>query len=317
MSDATRSVLHEVMVSTHLHYQFGHYLIESQLQEQQTVSIAKAGIITTLNARTSILAAANPIGSKYDREQTVTKNIDLPPTLISRFDLLYLVLDQVDESIDRRLAQHLVGLYLEDAPLHGSGQDILPLDELAAYITYARSKIHPSITEAAGEELVKCYVTLRKAGEDPRSSEKRITATTRQLESMIRLSEAHARMRFSSLVELEDVQEAFRLMREAINTSARDPTTGEIDMGLLDTGIGRAQRRLRTDMRKEILNLIDGPGGVRGVKWADAYKRLEGQSSIRVTPTDFQEVIKELEQEGYVKVVGERERRVLRRVEGA
>lgn len=134
---------------------------------------------------------------------------------------------------------------------------------------------------------------------------------------MIRLSEAHARMRFSSLVELEDVQEAFRLMREAINTSARDPTTGEIDMGLLDTGIGRAQRRLRTDMRKEILNLIDGPGGVRGVKWADAYKRLEGQSSIRVTPTDFQEVIKELEQEGYVKVVGERERRVLKRVEGA
>ncbi|CAL1709698.1 unnamed protein product [Somion occarium] len=297
MSDATRSVLHEVM-------------------EQQTVSIAKAGIITTLNARTSILAAANPIGSKYDRAQTVTKNIDLPPTLISRFDLLYLVLDQVDEALDRRLAQHLVGLYLEDAPLHGSGQDIVPLDELAAYITYARSKINPIITEAAGEELVKSYVILRKAGEDPRSNEKRITATTRQLESMIRLSEAHARMRFSQLVELEDVQESFRLMREAINTGARDPTTGEIDMGLLDTGIGRAQRRMRSDMRKEVLSLLEGGGGNRGVRWADAYKKLEGQSSIKVTPTDFQEVIRELEQEGMVKVVGERERRMIRRVEG-
>ena len=105
MSDATRSVLHEVM-------------------EQQTVSIAKAGIITTLNARTSILAAANPVGSKYVREWPITRNIDLPPTLISRFDLLYLVLDNVDEVADRRLAQHVVGLYLEDKP-ETAAQDIL------------------------------------------------------------------------------------------------------------------------------------------------------------------------------------------------
>lgn len=97
MSDATRSVLHEVM-------------------EQQTVSIAKAGIITTLNARTSILAAANPAGSRYNPDWPITRNIDLPPTLISRFDLLYLVLDKIDEIADRRLAQHLVGLYLEDTP---------------------------------------------------------------------------------------------------------------------------------------------------------------------------------------------------------
>lgn len=105
MSDATRSVLHEVM-------------------EQQTVSIAKAGIITTLNARTSILAAANPVGSKYNLNWPITRNIDLPPTLISRFDLLYLVLDKIDESNDRRLAKHLVGLYLEDRPDTG-GSDIL------------------------------------------------------------------------------------------------------------------------------------------------------------------------------------------------
>ena len=105
MSDATRSVLHEVM-------------------EQQTVSIAKAGIITTLNARTSILAAANPVGSKYNLKWPITRNIDLPPTLISRFDLLYLVLDKIDESNDRRLAKHLVSLYLEDRPDTG-GHDIL------------------------------------------------------------------------------------------------------------------------------------------------------------------------------------------------
>lgn len=90
------------------------------------MSIAKAGIITTLNARTSILAAANPVESKYNVNLPVTRNIDLPPTLISRFDLLYLVLDQVDETLDRKLAQHLVGLYLEDSPQTAAGDhDIL------------------------------------------------------------------------------------------------------------------------------------------------------------------------------------------------
>jgi len=106
MSDSTRSVLHEVM-------------------EQQTVSIAKAGIITTLNARTSILASANPIGSKYNVNLPVPQNIDLPPTLLSRFDLVYLVLDRIDEQNDRRLARHLVSMYLEDTPENASSQEIM------------------------------------------------------------------------------------------------------------------------------------------------------------------------------------------------
>jgi DNA replication licensing factor MCM4 len=106
MNDSTRSVLHEVM-------------------EQQTVSIAKAGIITTLNARTSVLASANPIGSKYNPNLPVPQNIDLPPTLLSRFDLVYLVLDSVDEQNDRRLARHMVGMYLEDTPDNASEKEIL------------------------------------------------------------------------------------------------------------------------------------------------------------------------------------------------
>jgi DNA replication licensing factor MCM4 len=106
MNDSTRSVLHEVM-------------------EQQTVSIAKAGIITTLNARTSILASANPIGSKYNVNLPVPQNIDLPPTLLSRFDLVYLVLDRIDEVNDRRLARHLVGMYLEDTPENASRDEVL------------------------------------------------------------------------------------------------------------------------------------------------------------------------------------------------
>ncbi|KAI0267357.1 MCM-domain-containing protein [Gloeopeniophorella convolvens] len=300
MSEATRSVLHEVM-------------------EQQTVSIAKAGIITTLNARTSLLAAANPVGSKYDVNQPITRNIDLPPTLISRFDLLYLVLDEVDEALDRRLAQHLVGLYLEDAPETG-GEDILPLDQLSAYINYGRTRVHPTITEAAGTALVHAYLQLRSAGADPRAAERRITATTRQLESMIRLAEAHARMRLAGSVTEADVHEAHRLMRDAIRTSALDPTTGMIDMGLLGGGGGGAgaqQRRLREDMRREVLALLAGAAGTRGVRWADAVQRLAAQSSIRVDAGEFREVIGAMEAEGLVRVVGERERRTIKRVADA
>ena len=194
-----------------------------------------------------------------------------------------------------------------------------PLSELSAYIDYARSNISPIITEEAGEELVKAYVEMRNIGDDPRASEKRITATTRQLESLIRLSEAHARMRFSEFVELRDVKESSRLMREAIRTSAMDPRTGKIDMGLLNTGTGTGQRKLREDMRKEVLNMLNAGGlGAKGkaMKWSDVMKTLGEQSSVKVDLVEFSEVIKGLENEGVVKVAGERDKRTIRRIEG-
>ena len=190
------------------------------------------------------------------------------------------------------------------------------MHELSAYIDFARAKIHPVITEEAGAELVRAYVEMRNMGDDPRASEKRITATTRQLESLIRLSEAHARVRFSEFVELSDVQEAGRLMRAAIRASAMDPRTGKIDMGLLNTGTGAGQRRLRDDMRREVLALLDAGAKGRGLKWADAIRQLGEQSSVKIDTLDFTEVIKGLENEGIIKVVGEREKRMIRRIEG-
>jgi DNA replication licensing factor MCM4 len=199
------------------------------------------------------------------------------------------------------------------------------LDQLSAYINYGRSRVHPTITEEASQELVQSYVKLRSVGDDSSrgssssSSEKRITATTRQLESMIRLSEAHARMRLSTAVELQDVREAYRLMRDAIRTSALDPTTGKIDMGLLNTGTGQQQRKLREDMRKEVLNLFGASAAAasRGIRWADAMHQLADQSSIRLDAGEFKEVIGAMEAEGLVRVVGERERRMIRRVDGS
>ena len=276
------------------------------------MSIAKAGIITTLNARTSILAAANPINSRYDPKLPIPANIDLPPTLISRFDLLYLVLDKVDEMNDRRLAKHLVSLYLEDRP-DTAGSDIIPLETLTAYITYARAKIHPVLTQEASEALVTAYVEMRKAGTDSRTQEKRITATTRQLESMIRLSEAHARMRFCESVELSDVLESVRLIKSALRESATDPLTGQIDLDLINTGAGSMARRIRGDMKREILALVDSSGRL-GLRWTAAIKNLEGQSATPVDHAEFAEVVKGLVDEGIVKIVGEKERRTIRRL---
>lgn len=188
------------------------------------------------------------------------------------------------------------------------------MEQLSAYITYARGKIAPSISEAAADALVTAYVALRKVGEDPRASEKTITATTRQLESLIRLSEAHARMRFSPVVEVEDVKEANRLMRDAIHTSAMDPTTGRIDMGLLNTGVGANQRKLRGDLGKEVIAMLNGPAGRKGMKWADALAAINEQSSISVDSAEFGEVIRALETEGEIKVIGERDRRMIKRI---
>ncbi|KAK6544129.1 DNA replication licensing factor, mcm4 component [Orbilia ellipsospora] len=299
MSEATRSVLHEVM-------------------EQQTVSIAKAGIITTLNARTSILASANPIGSKYNPNMSVPKNIDLPPTLMSRFDLIYLMLDKVDEKSDKMLARHLVGMYLEDRPENAAQKEILPIEFLTSYVSYARQNIHPRITEEASEELVRAYVAMRKLGEDVRAAERRITATTRQLESMIRLSEAHAKMRLSSEVELSDVVEAVRLIRSAIKESATDPLTGRIDMDLI-SGVGVSERRRRGDLKTAIVTTLDEMTRTGGaVRLLDVFTRIGEQSGAPMQQGEFLEAVASLESEGHVVAAGGGDgmRRMVRRVTG-
>lgn len=292
MSESTRSVLHEVM-------------------EQQTISIAKAGIITTLNARTSVLASANPIGSRYNPNLPVTENIDLPPPLLSRFDLVYLILDKVDESTDRELAKHLTSLYLEDKPIHGSQDDVLQVEFLTTYITYAKRNFSPVITEAAKNELVKAYVNMRKMGDDSRSDEKRITATTRQLESMIRLSEAHAKMRLSEHVELEDVQESVRLIKSAIKDYATDPKTGKIDMNLVQTGKSVIQRKLQEDLAREIVRILTDKSS-SSISFNELIRAVNEQSQDRVDTSDISDALARLQQEDKVVVLGEGVRRFVR-----
>ena len=241
MSDTTRAILHEAM-------------------EQQTVSIAKAGIIATLNARTSILASANPVESRYNPSLSVVDNIKLPPTLLSRFDLIYLILDAPNIDGDRRLAQHLVGLYYETPNVV---QPPLDHETLRDYIAYARDHVHPELTDMATRELISAYLDMRKMGSNNGNSGNRtISATPRQLESLIRLSEAIAKMRYSNEVKREDVREAVRLMRVATQAAATDPRTGRIDMDMITTGRSTANREMEEALNlnlRELLNEVSIP----------------------------------------------------------
>ena len=201
---------------------------------------------------------------------------------------------------------------------------------MTSYISYARDIIKPSITEDAGEELVKQYVEMRKLGEDIRASEKRITATTRQLESMIRLSEAHAKMRyypstlsinrrFSEEVEVSDVKEAARLIRSAIKEYATDPLTGKIDMELITTGLSTLQRRARSDLRREVVRLVEQmtAGNNAPARVGDLLRMLNEQSNLNIGGEELGGVLDGLVAEGGIVVAGSGSGRTIRKVMGA
>ncbi|KAL5467701.1 hypothetical protein EMCRGX_G031964 [Ephydatia muelleri] len=280
MSDSTRAVLHEVM-------------------EQQTLSIAKAGIICTLNARTSILAGANPRMSKWDEKLTIVENIQLPHTLLSRFDLVFLMLDPQDEQFDRRLAFHLVSLYhITEAEKEGVHMDMTTLRD---YIAYARSYIHPTLSEEAAQALVQAYVDMRKIG----SGKGAVTAYPRQLESLIRLAEAHAKMRFSTTVEIVDVEEAKRLHREALKQSATDPKTGIIDVSILTTGVSSSERARREGIAKEVKKLLQTKAKSGAQMKVDVILEQIKQSQMGVTPAQLQAALRLLQDEDFLTVSGQ------------
>lgn len=219
-SEDVRSSLHEVM-------------------EHGQLSIAKAGILATLSARTSILAAANPIDSCYNPKRTVVQNLNLPPSLLSRFDLIYLLLDNKnDTESDRALATWLVNMYinsnntenLEDASnkaIDTGTSDTWDPKLLRQYIYFAQ-KLSPVLSKSAQDALLLSYNQLRSGSY---SASGRITATPRQLMSLIRLAEARARVRFSNFITATDVIEVSRLMTKAMRLTMTDQS-GFINMDI-------------------------------------------------------------------------------------
>lgn len=181
-----------------------------EAMEQQTISIAKAGIQATLNARTSILAAANPIGGRYNRKASLRQNVAMSAPIMSRFDLFFVVLDECNETTDLNIAQHIVQIHrFRDAAV----EPIYSTEMLQRYIRYARTFM-PKLTPAASKILVQKYRDLRQDESGPGRSNFRVTV--RQLESMIRLSEAIARAYCQEEITPQIVREAYGLLSKSI-----------------------------------------------------------------------------------------------------
>ncbi|KAI9782176.1 MAG: Mcm2-7 hexameric complex component [Peltula sp. TS41687] len=192
MDDGDRTSIHEVM-------------------EQQTISISKAGITTTLNARTSILAAANPLYGRYNPRISPVENINLPAALLSRFDILFLILDTPSRETDEELARHVTHVHMTNTHPESTGVVLSPA-EVRQYIAQARTW-RPVVPQLISDYMVTAYVRLRQAHKRAEKRKKAFTHTSpRTLLGVLRLAQALARLRFSAQVAMEDVDEALRLM---------------------------------------------------------------------------------------------------------
>jgi len=238
-----------------------------EAMEQQTVSIAKAGIVAKLNARATIIAAGNPKFGRYIAERGISENIDLPPTILSRFDLIFILVDKPSDE-DQRLATHILDM-------HGGKpvKDIIPVDLLKKYIAYARKYVNPELTEEAKQLLADFYVEMRKKSSE--SPDSPILITPRQLEALIRLSEAYARMALRKTVTKEDAENAINIMRIFLEKVGIDVESGAMDIDTIMTGKPKSAR----EKMVKIMEIIDTLSG------------SEGCAKLR-------EIVKEAEREG-------------------
>ena len=188
-----------------------------EAMEQQTISIAKAGITTVLNSRTSVLAAANPIYGRYDDLKDVGENIDLMTTILSRFDCIFIVRDVRDAERDRSIARHVLGVHMNAALLDQAPDVDIDVHKLKKFIAYCRERCAPRLADDAASLLSSQYVHIRNQvrqslANTPGEAQV-VPITIRQLEALVRLSEALAKMRLSAMATTSDVREALRLFR--------------------------------------------------------------------------------------------------------
>jgi len=261
MKPEDRSALHEVM-------------------EQQSASIAKGGIVATLNARTSILAAANPMYGKYDPFKNITENVNLPVPLLTRFDLIFVVRDIPTRERDEKIARHIIELH---TPQGADSRSLIDIDILTKYLAYAKRST-PELTKEAEEKILEYYLKMRNV-----EAEEMITVTPRQLEGIIRLSTARARLLMKDQVEGEDAERAIFLIESMLQDAGVDVNTGKVDLGVL-------QGKPRSEVSKMQL-------------FMDVLKSLEGDNKTAVEEKLF---VKELEKTG--KFTEEEARNFLRKM---
>ena len=221
--------------------------------EQQTVSIAKAGIMATLNSRCSVLAAANPKFGRFDRYKILAEQIDLPAPIISRFDLIFVIEDKPSREKDSELAEHI----LKTHQFNTVDYEIEP-ELLRKYIAYARKNVNPRLTEDANNVLKEFYVSTRNSNPEEQGA---VPITARQLEAIIRLSEASAKIKLKETVEREDAEKAVRLQMACLKEVGVDPETGEIDSDIVSGGTPKSDRDKIKLVTEEIKQLEEEYNG--------------------------------------------------------
>lgn len=283
-----------------------------EAMESQTISVAKAGILATLKCRCSLLGAANPKLGRFDPFDNISEQINMPPSLMSRFDLIFILQDKPEEKRDKNIAghilkshfagelnehqKHVLSSQVTDESIKDAMKSIRPEIEAALlrkYIAYAKRKVFPIMTEEAKERIIKFYLELRKQGEGDNAP---IAVTARQLEGLVRLSEASAKMRLSDKVTPEDVEKTIDITMSSLKQVGMDSETGKLDIDILTVGVGRSQRERIKDLKNIIMDLSAeyGTGGV------PADKILEKAQEHGLTKEKVEKEIKKLKEIGEI-----------------
>lgn len=210
--------------------------------EQQSITISKANIQATLKCETTVLAAANPKFGRFDPYELIAKQIDLPSTLINRFDLIFPIKDMPDLQRDDKMASFILNLHRKGHSSLGDNEDYLDTEFVRKYIAYARQHVKPDLTDDALDEIKRYYVQMRNQGGNSEGQTSAIPISARQLEALVRLAEASAKSRLSDKVTRADAKRSIELVHYCLSQIGLDPETGKMDIDRITTGITASQR---------------------------------------------------------------------------
>jgi replicative DNA helicase Mcm len=263
--------------------------ISEGLVLHNTVSISKANIQATLLARTTVLAAANPKFGRFDPYDIIAKQIDLPPALINRFDLIFPIKDLPDLAIDEKMASHILNLH--QTP--DIKEPEIPTTLLRKYIAYAKQNIKPVLTDSALEEIKNFYVEMRNKETTEEGAARVIPISPRQLEALVRLAEASAKVRLSDKVTKKDTRRAIELLQHCLSQVGLDPETGKIDIDRIATGVSASARNKILTI-KEIIEDLENRIG-KTIPIDDLVKEATAQG---ISESDIEEAITKLTRSG-------------------
>jgi replicative DNA helicase Mcm len=258
-----------------------------EAMEQQTITISKANVQATLRAETSVLAAANPKFGRFDPYQSIAQQIDLPPTLINRFDVIFPLRDLPDRKKDEFIAIHVLRAHQKEGE-----EMMIPKELFRKYVAYSKQRIKPVLTDEAVEEIKKFYVELRNM---PVSSEgllRPIPISARQLQALIRMSEASSKMKLSEQVTSEDARRAIEIMKFYLMQVGYDYESKSFDIDRIGLGKTASQRNKILSVLHAIIDLENKVGKM--IPMEELEKELEG----KIDPLEIEQAIFELKKKG-------------------